>query len=119
MNHLAIDRVTATPGALRPAEVDVSETPDLLPVLSVLAAGAPGKSRFVNAARLRLKESDRLHSAAELLRGIGVEVLELPDALEIIGGGAVHGGIVDTFNDHRLVRAAAAASSIRSRHKVR
>ena len=106
------DRVTAAPGALRQAEVDVSETPDLLPVLSVLAAGAQGKSRFVNAARLRLKESDRLHSAAELLIAIGVEVRELPDALEITGGGAVRGGVVDTFNDHRLVMAAAAASAL-------
>ena len=110
--EIAGDRVTAALGALRPAVVDVSETPDLLPVLAVLAAGAPGKSRFVNAARLRLKESDRLHSAAELLKAIGVEVRELPDALEITGGGAVHGGSVDSFNDHRLVMAATAAAAL-------
>ena len=110
--EIAGDRVTAAPGTLRPAVVDVSETPDLLPVLAVLAAGAPGKSRFVNAARLRLKESDRLHSAAELLKAIGVEVRELPDALEITGGGAVHGGSVNSFNDHRLVMAATAAAAL-------
>jgi 3-phosphoshikimate 1-carboxyvinyltransferase len=104
--------VTAAPGVPRPATVDVSETPDLLPVLAVLAAGSPGKSHFVNAARLRLKESDRLRSTAELLRSIGVDVAESPDALEITGGGPVRGGSVESFNDHRLVMAATAAAAL-------
>ena len=106
------DAVTAAPGVPRPATVDVSETPDLLPVLAVLAAGAPGKSRFVNAARLRLKESDRLRSTAELLKAIGVGVAESPDALEITGGGPVRGTSVESFNDHRLVMAATAAAAL-------
>ena len=106
------DEVTAAPGTPCPAVVDVAETPDLLPVLAVLAAKSPGKSRFVNAARLRLKESDRLSSTARLLHAIGVEVAELPDALEVTGGEAVHGGAVDSCNDHRLVMAAAAVASL-------
>ena len=106
------DEVTAGPGVPRPAVVDVAETPDLLPVLAVLAAKSPGQSRFVNAARLRLKESDRLRSTAQLLKAIGVEVAELPDALEINGGGKIHGGVVDSYNDHRLVMAATAAASL-------
>ena len=106
------DEVTAAPGIPCPATVDVSETPDLLPVLAVLAAKSPGKSRFVNAARLRLKESDRLRSTAQLLKNIGVEVAELPDSLEVTGSGKVHGGTVDPCNDHRLVMAATAAASL-------
>ena len=106
------DEVTSAPGTPRPAVVDVSETPDLLPVLAILAAGSPGKSRFVNAARLRLKESDRLRSTAALLKSVGVEVAELPDALEVTGGGSVHGSAVDSFNDHRLVMAATAAAAL-------
>ena len=106
------DEVTASPGVPRPAVVDVSETPDLLPVLAILAAKSPGKSRFVNAARLRLKESDRLSSTARLLKSIGVEVAELPDALEITGGTPVRGGSVDSCNDHRLVMAATAAATL-------
>ena len=106
------DEVTSAPGAPCPAEIDVAETPDLLPVLAVLAAKSPGKSRFVNAARLRLKESDRLHSTAQFLKSIGVEVAELSDALEVTGGGNIHGGAVDPFNDHRLVMAATAAASL-------
>ena len=106
------DEVTASPGTPCPAVVDVSETPDLLPVLAILAAKSPGKSRFVNAARLRLKESDRLRSTAQLLKAVGVEVAELPDALEITGGLPVRGGYVDSCNDHRLVMAAAAAATL-------
>ena len=106
------DEVTAAPGIPCPATVDVAETPDLLPVLAVLAAKSPGKSRFVNAARLRLKESDRLSSTAKLLKAIGVEVAEFPDALEITGGTPVRGGYVDSCNDHRLVMAATAAASL-------
>ena len=106
------DEVTASPGVPCPATVDVAETPDLLPVLAILAAKSPGKSRFVNAARLRLKESDRLSSTARLLKAVGVEVAELPDALEITGGGDVRGGTVDSCNDHRLVMAAAAAATL-------
>ena len=106
------DEVTSSPGVPCPATVDVSETPDLLPVLAVLAAKSPGKSSFVNAARLRLKESDRLSSTAQLLKAIGVEVAELPDALEITGGTPVRGGYVDSCNDHRLVMAATAAATL-------
>ena len=106
------DEVTAVPGIPCPAVVDVSETPDLLPVLAVLAAKSPGKSRFVNAARLRLKESDRLSSTAQLLRTLGVEVAELPDSLEITGGGTLRGGTVEPCNDHRLVMAATVAATL-------
>jgi 3-phosphoshikimate 1-carboxyvinyltransferase len=106
------NEVTSAHGTPRTAVIDVSETPDLLPVLAVLAAGSPGKSRFVNAARLRLKESDRLHSTAELLKSVGVEVAELPAALEVTGGCPVRGGSVDSFNDHRLVMAAVAAAAL-------
>jgi len=106
------DRVSAAPGTLRAATVDVAETPDLLPVLAVLAAAAEGTSRLVNAARLRLKESDRLRSTAQLLTDLGAKVTELPDALEITGGLRLRGGQVDSCNDHRLVMAAAAAANL-------
>lgn len=104
--------VSAAPGELHGTTVDVSESPDLLPVLAVLAAAAPGKSRFVNAARLRLKESDRLTSTAQLLRAVGAEVAEQADGLEIHGGGALHSAVVDSCNDHRIVMAASVAATL-------
>ncbi len=94
---------------LRAIEADVSDIPDLVPVLAVAAATAEGQTRFVNAARLRLKESDRLRTTADMLRAFGVTVREETDTLTI-DGGALHGGTVDGANDHRIVMAAAIAA---------
>ena len=65
------DGVLVRRGTLRGLVIDAAPIPDLIPVLSVLAAGAEGETRIVNAGRLRLKESDRLKTTAALLRGLG------------------------------------------------
>lgn len=103
------DAVTVSPAPLRGCEIDVSDVPDLLPVLAVAAACAHGETRFTGAARLRLKESDRLTAVSALLRDLGGSVTELPDGL-IVRGGALCGGTVDSFHDHRLVMSAAVAA---------
>ena len=104
------DAVCVSPAELTGITIDVRDTPDLLPVLAVVAAGASGVTRFTNAARLRLKESDRLATVAALLRALGGEVQEFPDALEVTGHGTLAGGCCDAANDHRLVMAATLAS---------
>ena len=108
--------VSVSPAPLFGCEIDVGETPDLLPVLAVLGACASGETRLVNAARLRLKESDRLASVSAMLRALGAKVEELPDAL-VITGGKLTGGVVDSCRDHRIAMAAAVAS-IRCRGDV-
>ena len=95
--------------ALHPCVIDASATPDLVPTLSALAAAVPGETRIENAARLRLKESDRLRTTAAMLTALGASVQELPDGLVIRGGG-LHGGVVDAANDHRIAMAAAVAA---------
>lgn len=87
-------------------EIDISEAPDLLPVLAVLAARTPGETHFVNAARLRIKESDRLESVAHLLRTAGVEVSLAQDSMTITGVEAFTAATFETQADHRLVMAA-------------
>jgi 3-phosphoshikimate 1-carboxyvinyltransferase len=101
--------VTVSPAPLAGCEIDVSDTPDLLPVLAVLGACAEGETYLVNAARLRLKESDRLATVSAMLRALGGSVTELPDAL-IIRGGRLIGGTVESSRDHRIAMAAATAS---------
>ena len=108
--------VSVSPAPLFGCVIDVGETPDLLPVLAVLGACASGETRLVNAARLRLKESDRLASVSAMLRVFGAKVEELPDAL-VITGGKLTGGVVDSCRDHRIAMAAAVAS-IRCRGDV-
>jgi len=104
-----VESVTVSPGKLAGCTIDVGETPDLLPILAVLGACASGETRLINAARLRLKESDRLSSVSAMLRALGGRVDELPDAL-VITGGRLIGGTVDSAHDHRIAMSAAIAS---------
>lgn len=103
-------KVHVEKGALHGTDVDVDEMPDLLPVLAVVGALSSGTTRLTNAARLRLKESDRLESTCKMLRSLGGQVQELDDEL-VITGGTLHGGEVDTYGDHRIAMAAAIAAT--------
>jgi len=101
------DSVKISPNELHGIDIDVCEIPDLLPVLAVAGAFARGKTTLYNAARLRLKESDRLSSVYEMLNGLGARVEEKPDRLVITGGKKLRGGIVDSKADHRIPMSAA------------
>ena len=105
-------RVTVRCGALRGITIDAAPIPDLIPVLSVVACAARGETRIVNAGRLRLKESDRLESTANLLRALGGDVTEGEDWLTIRGTGELRGGTVDPRNDHRIAMSAAVAACL-------
>ena len=104
------DAVTVRRGTLHGVMIDAAPIPDLIPVLSVVASVAEGETRVENAYRLRLKESDRLKSTANLLRALGGQVEEKEDGLVITGVPALHGGSVETQNDHRLAMSAATAA---------
>ncbi len=106
------DGVHVRRGELRGCVIDASPVPDLIPALCAVAAAAAGETRIVNAARLRLKESDRLKSTAEMIRALGGEAEELPDGLVIRGKAALRGGTVDPRGDHRIAMAAAAAAGV-------
>ena len=92
-------------------ELDLSGCPDLLPPLAVMAAGRRGITRFTGAARLRLKESDRLATVHGLLSALGCPSEEGPDSLLVYGGKPLSGGVVDGAGDHRIVMAAAIAAT--------
>ena len=93
------------------AEIDVSGCPDLLPPLAVMAATRRGVTRFTHAARLRMKESDRLRTTAAMLTALGGQAEEGPDYLTVTGQPALAGGTVDSANDHRIAMAAAVAAA--------
>ncbi len=105
------DAVTVAPAALHGIRIDAAQIPDLVPVLSVVAALAGGETEICNAGRLRIKESDRLASTAALLTALGGQVEELPEGLRIRGIGRFHGGTVNACNDHRIAMAAAVAAA--------
>lgn len=97
---------------LHGTEVDVSQVPDLFPILSVLAAEAKGITHLTNAARLRIKESDRLAAMAKELSTLGASVTEEEDSLTVDGGHSLKGAPVSAHNDHRIAMSMAIAASV-------
>ncbi len=93
-----------------PFTIDVADIPDLVPILTVLGCFTDGVSRIVNAARLRIKESDRLEAISAALNAIGGHVEADADSLAIYPVKGFTGGTVDPRNDHRIAMAAAIAS---------
>lgn len=110
--HGPPDSVTVAHRRLKALSVDIRDIPDLLPVLAVTATAAEGESIFTNAARLRLKESDRLASTAALINSLGGHAVISGDALAVTGTDGLQGGNCQSFNDHRIVMAATLASLI-------
>ena len=98
----------------QPGEVsiDVSDCPDLVPPLAAMAALRQGTAHLTNAARLRIKESDRLAAVAQTLNAMGARVEEHPDSLTVYGQPELSGGCtVDCCNDHRIAMMAAIAAT--------
>lgn len=112
--NISMDKsmITVSKNILNPLEIDISDIPDLLPILAVLSAKAIGKTRFYNAGRLRFKESDRLKSTSNMIKNLGGNSIEKDDELIIIGSGKLNGGSVDSYNDHRIAMSASIASII-------
>ncbi len=100
----------AEPGNVK---IDVSGIPDLVPPLAAMAACRAGETHLVNAARLRMKESDRLFSVAQVLGALGARVREGEDFLAICGQEELSGGVeVSAHNDHRIAMMAAVAATV-------
>lgn len=104
--------VSVRRGELHGITIDASMIPDLIPVLSVVAAAAQGETRVINAGRLRLKESDRLNTTSRMLGALGADVTETEDGLIIRGKPSLAGGSADSFGDHRIAMSAAAAAGV-------
>ncbi len=91
--------------------IDVSQIPDLVPILSVLATQTEGITHIVGAGRLRIKESDRLAAVTEELTKIGAKIDEHEDSLTIYGKTKFSGGTVEAHNDHRIAMSLAIAAT--------
>ena len=106
------DALVSRASRLHGLRVDCAQIPDLVPILAVAMAAAEGESRITGAARLRIKESDRLSAMAAALTAAGADAAELPDGLVIRGGKPLHAAQIEGCNDHRIVMAMAIASAL-------
>ena len=104
------DTVRCRAGRRLPFNLETDGSPDLAPVLCVLAACADGVSRIRDIERLRGKESDRVASCISLVQSLGGEIRLWDNSFVIHGRRRLTGGTVNAMGDHRIVMAAAAAS---------
>jgi 3-phosphoshikimate 1-carboxyvinyltransferase len=94
---------TVEAGVLQsPGTLDVAATPDLFPVLAVVAACARGTTTFTGGDSLRHKESDRIAAMADGLRRLGADARETPDGLVVSGGTPLRGATLSSRGDHRI-----------------
>ena len=106
------DIISVRGNGLRGIKIDISQCPDLFPTLAATACAALGDTIFTNAARLRIKESDRIEAVEKMINSLGGSAESTEDSLTVHGTGTLPGGEVDSFNDHRIVMAAAVAACI-------
>lgn len=90
-------------GKLNAIDVDLSNAPDLLITVAVLAAMAEGTTNITGVAHARVKETDRIDTTCRELKKLGCKLTEREDGMSITGG--VESGTVDSHGDHRLAMA--------------
>jgi 3-phosphoshikimate 1-carboxyvinyltransferase len=95
------NRITTERSRLTAVDLDLSDCPDLFPMVACLCAIAKGTSKLTGLGRLRIKESDRLSAMIEGLRGMGITV-KSDDTVAYIKGGSPRGTVIDSHNDHRV-----------------
>ncbi|MEY3050053.1 MAG: 3-phosphoshikimate 1-carboxyvinyltransferase [Bacteroidota bacterium] len=106
------DVITVRHSKNRSFNCDVTDSPDLFPLLCILASTAKGTSIIKGTKRLLFKESDRLKSSLTMLSSLGVTFETGTNEIQITGGIKNHEPYIDTYNDHRIVLAAIVASTI-------
>lgn len=90
-------------GNLKAIDVDLSNAPDLLITVAVLAAMAEGTTNITGVAHARVKETDRIDTTCRELEKLGCKLVEHEDGMSITGG--VTSGVVDSHADHRIAMA--------------
>lgn len=102
------DGILVSGGPLTGVNVDMSDMPDMVPTLAVIAAFASGDTVIRNVAHLKAKESDRLGSVVAELGKMGIEA-DCTDSGMVISGGKPRGAEIETYDDHRIAMSFAIA----------
>lgn len=98
---------------LKATTIDGSQCPDIIPVVSLVAALSEGTTEIINAGRLRIKECDRLAAVTSELNKLGAKITEKEDGLIIEGVKELKGNVeVWSHKDHRIAMTIAIASTM-------
>jgi 3-phosphoshikimate 1-carboxyvinyltransferase len=99
-------------GPLVGTTVEPDEVPlaiDELPLVALLGCFAEGETVVRGAQELRVKESDRIATVVEGLRGLGADIEATEDGFAVRGTGGLRGGVLHAHGDHRLAMLGAVA----------
>lgn len=97
---------------LKSTYIDGSQCPDIIPVLTSVAALAKGRTEITNVGRLRIKECDRLSAITSELNKLGANIIEKEDSIIVEGVEELEGGVeVWSHKDHRIAMTLAMVSS--------
>ena len=94
-----------SPQLLRGGRFDLSNTPDLLPPIAILALKTSKPIEIFNVRHARFKETDRIAILAQELSKLGVNVTEKEDGLILDAPGIIKSAELNSFEDHRLFMA--------------
>jgi 3-phosphoshikimate 1-carboxyvinyltransferase len=112
IDHEPICDLDVAHGALEGTTVEAEEVPlaiDELPLVALLGCFAEGETIVQGAHELRIKESDRIETVVNGLRGLGGEIEATEDGFAVRGTGGLRGGAIDAAGDHRLAMMGAVA----------
>jgi 3-phosphoshikimate 1-carboxyvinyltransferase len=107
-----VSDLDVTAGPLTGTVVEPEEVPlaiDELPLVALLGCFAEGETVVRGAQELRLKESDRITTVVEGLRGLGATIEATEDGFVVTGTGGLRGGRISSHGDHRLAMLGAVA----------
>jgi 3-phosphoshikimate 1-carboxyvinyltransferase len=107
-----VEDLDVAAGPLVGTTVEPDEVPlaiDELPLVALLGCFAEGETVVRGAEELRLKESDRIATVVDGLRGLGGQIEATPDGFVVTGTGGLKGGVIDSHGDHRLAMMGAIA----------
>ena len=85
---------------------------DEIPILAIAATCAEGTTVIEDAEELRVKESDRIVAMVKELTKLGANITERPDGMEIVGGKALNGTELESYDDHRIAMSLAIAALV-------
>ncbi|HET9104718.1 MAG TPA: 3-phosphoshikimate 1-carboxyvinyltransferase [Solirubrobacteraceae bacterium] len=110
--HEPVSELDISFGPIEATTVDADEVPlaiDELPLVALLGCFAEGETVVRGAQELRVKESDRIATVVDGLRGLGADIEAFPDGFAVRGTGGLRGGTLHAHGDHRLAMLGAVA----------
>lgn len=109
LEHLGVkvsikeDQITIqSPEKLNGGRFDLSNSPDILPPLAILALKTKNPIEIINVKHARLKETDRILILTRELTKIGIKIQEKEDGMILEPAKELHGALLNSENDHRL-----------------